>query len=115
MPGGRQAATMTAARKAATMMLFGFWLLAGVALGLIVMAFLAIGTYQRGYEAGYVHRKTWRTELDARRTAFANVYDREMARAASPRIEASLAEVIPPRIAAASYGEAVPAGALLAM
>mgnify|MGYP001558082182 CR=1 FL=1 len=102
MPGGWLAATIVVARKAATIMvLFGFWLLAGLALGMILMAFLAIGTYQRGYEAGYVSRKFWRTELEARRTAFANAYDRG-ALAASPRVEVSLAAETPLRVAAAS-------------
>lgn len=87
------------------MMIFGFWLLAGLALGMILMAFLAIGTYQRGYEAGCVQRRSWRTELEARRTAFANAYDRGTL-AASPRVEIPveipwMAET-PPRVAAAS-------------
>ncbi len=47
----------------------GFWLLAGVALGVILMAFLAIGTYERGYNEGYSLRRPWRTELGARRRA----------------------------------------------
>jgi len=83
------------------MVLFGFWLLAGLALGMILMAFLAIGTYQRGYEAGYVGRKFWRTELEARRKASAKAYDRG-ALAPSPRVEVSLATETPPRVAAAS-------------
>lgn len=84
------------------MMLFGFWLLAGLALGMILMAFLAIGTYQRGYEAGYVSRKSWQAELEARRTAFANAHDRG-ARAASPRaVLPPPAAKAPPRVAAAS-------------
>lgn len=83
------------------MMVFGFWLLAGLALGMILMAFLAIGTYQRGYEAGSVGRRAWRTELEARRTAFVSAYDRG-AFAASPLVEISSAEQTPPRVAAAS-------------
>lgn len=83
------------------MMLFGFWLLAGLALGMILMAFLAIGTYERGYEAGYVRRKFWRTELEARRAAFANAYDR-VTIAAPPRVAVSPAAETPPRVAAAS-------------
>ena len=59
------------------MVLFGFWLLAGLALGMILMGFLAIGTYQRGYEEGYFRRKPWRGELAARRQALRNVDARE--------------------------------------
>ena len=51
------------------MMDFSLWLLAGVAIGMILMAFLAIGTYQRGYDAGFLLRKPWRTELGLRREA----------------------------------------------
>ncbi len=83
------------------MMIFGFWLLAGLALGMILMAFLAIGTYQRGYEAGSVGRRTWRTELEARRTAFANAYDRG-ALAAPPRVQVSSTTETPSRVAVAS-------------
>ena len=45
---------------------FGIWLLAGVAIGMILMAFLAVGTFQRGYEEGYRLRRPWRAELGAR-------------------------------------------------
>jgi hypothetical protein len=39
-------------------------LVVGVAFGLIVMAFLAIGSYERGYRAAI--SATWRRELTAR-------------------------------------------------
>jgi len=93
---------MALARKAATMMLFGFWLLAGVALGMILMAFLAIGTYQRGYEEGYFLRRPWRAELGARRQAFVNAHERETAVGASSRIAASSPAEAMPRVAASS-------------
>ena len=51
------------------MMDFSLALLAGVAIGMILMAFLAIGTYQRGYDAGFMLRKPWRAELLLRREA----------------------------------------------
>jgi len=93
---------MALARKAATMVLFGFWLLAGVAIGMILMAFLAIGTYQRGYEEGYFLRRPWRAELGARRLAFLNVNEREMAVATTSRIAASSRVEAWPRVAASS-------------
>lgn len=48
---------------------FTFGILAGVALGMILMAFLAIGTYQRGYDAGTLLRKPWQAEIALRRQA----------------------------------------------
>lgn len=48
---------------------FSLWLLAGVAIGMILMAFLAIGTYQRGYDAGFKLRRPWQAELLLRREA----------------------------------------------
>jgi hypothetical protein len=66
-------------------MFLGFWLLAGVALGMILMAFLAIGTYERGYSEGYFLRRPWRAELGARRRALTDPYVRKPAVAAPPR------------------------------
>ncbi|MGH2379446.1 MAG: hypothetical protein ACRDGT_13375 [Candidatus Limnocylindria bacterium] len=66
------------------MVIFGIWLVAGVAIGMILMAFLAIGTYKRGYEEGYGLRRPWRSELGARRLAVAGMYERNTALAASP-------------------------------
>ena len=54
----------------------------GVVLGMILMAFLAIGTYQRGYDAGALLRKPWQVELRARRQAVINAYTREKESAA---------------------------------
>jgi hypothetical protein len=83
MSGRELAVTMGLARKVATVMDFGLWLLAGVAIGMIVMAFLAIGTYQRGYDEGYRLRRPWRAELGARRLAVATASLRETAVSAS--------------------------------
>jgi hypothetical protein len=68
---------------------FGLWLLAGVAIGMILMAFLAIGTYQRGYEEGFRLRRPWRAELGARRLAIAVMDGRSSALAASSLVAAS--------------------------
>lgn len=44
-------------------------LLMGVALGLIVVGFLAVGAYDRGFNEALLRRKAWRTELVARQAA----------------------------------------------
>ena len=80
-------------------MFIGFWLLAGVALGMILMAFLAIGTYERGYSEGYFLRRPWRAELGARRRALTDPYARGTAVAASAHTP-----VVARRPAAASNG-----------
>jgi len=101
MFGSRHAATMLLARKVATMIVFGFWLMAGVAIGMILIAFLAIGAYQRGYAEGYSLRKPWRAELGARRSAVINALERGTPVAAAYRMEpSSLAEALPPMAAA---------------
>jgi hypothetical protein len=88
------------------MALFGFWLLAGVALGMILMGFLAIGTYQRGYEEGYFRRRPWRGELAARRQAVRNVYTRETTLTPMPTPSLTAVSVLTeaPPVAAAATG-----------
>ncbi len=44
-------------------------LMAGLAFGVIVIGFLAVAAYQRGYEEAIGKRRFWRAELVARRTA----------------------------------------------
>jgi hypothetical protein len=84
-------------------MLSGFWLLAGVALGMILMAFLAIGTYQRGYDEGYFLRRPWRAELGARRRALTDPYVRK------PTVAASRLTPVPSPVVA-PHGVAVSGG-----
>ncbi|MDQ2915434.1 MAG: hypothetical protein M3T56_19585 [Chloroflexota bacterium] len=48
------------------MLIFAIGLMAGIALGMIIVGFLAIGAYDRGYSQGIERRKAWRTELVAR-------------------------------------------------
>ena len=48
------------------MVLFAIGLMAGIALGMIIVGFLAIGAYQRGFADALERRKAWRTELVAR-------------------------------------------------
>lgn len=50
-------------------MTFAAGLVIGLALGLIVIGFLAIAAYERGYDEAIGKRKQWRAELVARRVA----------------------------------------------
>ena len=72
----------------------GYWLLAGVAIGMILMAFLAIGTYQRGYAEGYFLRRPWRAEFEARRSAVIRANARTTAFAASRYVPEAPAELM---------------------
>jgi hypothetical protein len=49
-----------------TVLIFAIGLMAGIALGMIIVGFLAIGAYDRGYSEALERRKAWRTELVAR-------------------------------------------------
>jgi len=53
-------------RKRKTVVLFAIGLMAGIALGMIIVGFLAIGAYERGFSEALERRKAWRTELVAR-------------------------------------------------
>ena len=48
------------------MALFIVGLLIGVAFGLIIVGFLAVGAYERGFNEALERRKAWRAELVAR-------------------------------------------------
>jgi len=62
----RQVAKGERYRKRNTMLIFAIGLMAGIALGMIIVGFLAIGAYERGYSEALERRKAWRTELVAR-------------------------------------------------
>jgi len=47
-------------------MIFVVGLIVGVSLGMLVVGFLAIGAYDRGYEAADTVRRNWRAELATR-------------------------------------------------
>jgi hypothetical protein len=51
------------------MLIFGLGLMIGVALGIIVVGFLAVRSYEHGYDEAFERRKAWRGELMARQTA----------------------------------------------
>ncbi len=44
-------------------------LVIGVAFGVLVVGFLAVGSYDRGFSEALHRRKAWRTELVARQAA----------------------------------------------
>jgi len=50
-------------------MVFAAGLVVGLALGLIIIGFLAVAAYQKGYEEALGKRPAWRAELVARRAA----------------------------------------------
>ena len=50
-------------------MVFVAGLVIGLALGMIIIGFLAVAAYQKGYDEAVGKRRTWRAELVARRAA----------------------------------------------
>jgi hypothetical protein len=48
---------------------FVFGLMIGVAFGVIIVGFLAVGAYERGFNEALHKRKAWRAELVARQAA----------------------------------------------
>lgn len=44
-------------------------LIAGIAIGVLVAGFVALGAYKRGYSDGRLRRKEWRAEIVARQAA----------------------------------------------
>lgn len=51
--------------------LFAAGLMAGIALGVLIVGFLAVGAYNRGYDDAFFRRKDWRAELVARQSVVA--------------------------------------------
>lgn len=51
------------------MLLFALGIMAGVALGVLVVGFLAVGAYNKGFADAQARRQAWRTELVARQDA----------------------------------------------
>jgi TRAP-type C4-dicarboxylate transport system permease large subunit len=54
-------------------MTFAAGIVVGLALGLVIVGFLAIAAYQRGYDEAFGRRKEWRAELVARKAAVRNL------------------------------------------
>lgn len=65
------------------MVSFAAGLVVGLALGPIVIGFLAVAAYERGYDEAVGKRKHWRAELVARRSAAARALGAVAARKAS--------------------------------
>lgn len=51
------------------MLVFALGLIVGTALGIVVVGFLAVRSYDHGYTEALERRKAWRGELVARQTA----------------------------------------------
>ena len=51
------------------MLIFALGIMAGVALGVLAVGFLAVGAYSKGFSDAQERRKAWRTELVARQAA----------------------------------------------
>ena len=84
------------------MVVLGMWLLTGLVFGMILMAFLAIGTYQRGYDDGFFLRKPWRAEFAARRHAQIVAHKRQITPRARTQMSAAPAPAALRRVDAAS-------------
>lgn len=63
------ASAVGAAKEKSGMEAFVIGLLIGVAFGVVVVGFLAIGSYDRGFNEALLRRRAWRTELVARQAA----------------------------------------------
>lgn len=51
------------------MLIFVLGLMAGVALGVVVVGFFAVGAYREGFDDAALRRQGWRAELRARQAA----------------------------------------------
>ena len=51
------------------MLIFALGIMLGTALGIVVVGFLAVRSYDHGYTEALERRKAWRGELVARQTA----------------------------------------------
>lgn len=51
------------------MLVFALGMIVGTALGIVVVGFLAVRSYERGYSEALERRAAWRGELVARQTA----------------------------------------------
>ena len=51
------------------MLIFALGMMLGTAVGIVVVGFLAVGSYDHGYAEALERRTAWRGELVARQTA----------------------------------------------
>jgi hypothetical protein len=54
---------------------FFIGLIVGIAFGMVVVGFLAVGSYQRGFNQALERRKEWRGELIARQVVARRVLE----------------------------------------
>jgi hypothetical protein len=63
------------------MLIFALGMMVGTALGIVVIGFLAVGSYAHGYTEALERRKVWRGELVARQTAAVRLHTATLKRA----------------------------------
>lgn len=63
------------------MLLFALGMMVGTALGIVVVGFLSVRSYDHGYTEALERRKAWRGELVARQTAAIRAHRTDLKRA----------------------------------
>lgn len=63
------------------MLIFALGMMIGTALGIVVVGFLAVRSYDHGYDEALERRKVWRGELIARQTAAVRSHHASLKRA----------------------------------
>jgi hypothetical protein len=63
------------------MLIFALGMMLGTALGIVVVGFLAVRSYDHGYSEALERRKAWRGELVARQTAAIRAHSSSLKRA----------------------------------
>jgi len=63
------------------MLVFALGMMLGTALGIVVIGFLAVRSYDHGYSEALDRRKAWRGELVARQTAAIRAHTSSLKRA----------------------------------
>jgi hypothetical protein len=63
------------------MLIFALGMMLGTALGIVVVGFLAVRSYDHGYDEALERRKAWRGELVARQTAAIRLHRSSLKRA----------------------------------
>ena len=63
------------------MLVFALGMMLGTALGIVVVGFLAVRSYDHGYSEALDRRKAWRGELLARQTAAIRAHTSSLKRA----------------------------------
>lgn len=63
------------------MLIFALGMMLGTALGIVVVGFLAVRSYDHGYSEALERRKAWRGELVARQSAAIRTHSSSLKRA----------------------------------